>query len=462
MENMNESNIHPDIRQVSERATAAGWEVEWRDVEKYEYYTDAPLIIRVPNGRESRQIQVSNKRAQFLLRVNFEEARFLGDLHAIDNKPQGYIEAQIASVDGRSQRIWDLPGVEVIGKTGVDNQSTLDIEEIDDEGPEISVTASGIRRRNPNDKYRLKIEDEHKPWSVEFSEASDEYLALSNNLAAHRARSDMARSSFRTPTTIKLRGIQSGGHDQVLHLLETYTNALFYEFDLKYRIFLQIPRVNLRSSFRGSLQSTSDRRIPDLPNLQYSKEALSLYGYARGAVGLPLLQFLAYYQVLEFFFPQYVRQEVLKRVRHELADPRFDATNEADLARLISISNPGGGSYVGEREQLKSTIFGIVDEESMREWFLQNSHVATDLQDKKRIKGVPPVNLENRGQSILDQVSSRVYAIRCRVVHTKSDGQDSSDSLLLPGSKESERLKSDVYLLEYLAQKAILAGAAKI
>lgn len=44
------------------------------------------------------------------------------------------------------------------------------------------------------------------------------------------------------------------------------------------------------------------------------------------------------------------------------------------------------------------------------------------------------------------------------MVHAKSDGGDVAVDLLLPGSPEAVSLVADISVLQFLAQKAIVAG----
>src|SRR5260370_40743784 len=60
------------------------------------------------------------------------------------------------------------------------------------------------------------------------------------------------------------------------------------------------------------------------PLFSYERNPSSLYWHARSASSMPLLQFLAFYQCIDFFFPQYSRQETLARIKNVLKHPAFD------------------------------------------------------------------------------------------------------------------------------------------
>ncbi|MBK6899060.1 MAG: hypothetical protein IPH09_07270 [bacterium] len=51
---------------------------------------------------------------------------------------------------------------------------------------------------------------------------------------------------------------------------------------------------------------------------------------------MPLLQFLAFYQVVEFYFPVYAEAEAQRRLRAILKNPTFRGDREADIGRLLT------------------------------------------------------------------------------------------------------------------------------
>ena len=58
---------------------------------------------------------------------------------------------------------------------------------------------------------------------------------------------------------------------------------------------------------------------------------MSLYWYGTSARGMPLLQFLAFYQCIEFYFPTYIQAEARRQVRNALKDRTFRVERDADI-----------------------------------------------------------------------------------------------------------------------------------
>lgn len=104
---------------------------------------------------------------------------------------------------------------------------------------------------------------------------------------------------------------------------------------------------------------------------------MSLYWYARLAEdGMPLLAFLAYYQILEFYFPQYSRRGALQTLRESLQGLSFDALRDADLAKVLDVVRIGRkGSFGNEIDQLKTTVKHCVEQDTLRSFFEGNDTV---------------------------------------------------------------------------------------
>ena len=187
-----------------------------------------------------------------------------------------------------------------------------------------------------------------------------------------------------------------------------------------------------------------------------------MYRYGRAAKDLPLLEFLAYYQVMEFFFPIFTREAVIRRLRLALRDPQIDTNNDSDLARIVNLIQPSGRIGGNERDQLRGTVMACVEPSWIIEYLEENEERKNHFCKRQPLPSSPPViNLRDGQQDLRIQLSDRIYYFRCRIVHTKQDSGDAGIDLLLPSSKEAQSLWRDIELLRILAQKALIAGAGR-
>jgi hypothetical protein len=183
-------------------------------------------------------------------------------------------------------------------------------------------------------------------------------------------------------------------------------------------------------------------------------------------LGIPLLQFLAFYQVVEFYFPIYSQAEARRRAR-AILKPTFRPDRDADVGRLLSsLHLSRAGTYGDECSQLRATLNECVQPDPLRSFFEAETARKESYCGKSEYHKIP---LSNPNADLRADVAERIYEIRCRIVHMKNDAGEGDDELLLPFSKEAERLlpfskeaerlSFDIELAEYLAQAVLMNGS---
>lgn len=411
--------------ELKARANAIGWACSVSiEQDEGDDYVEARL--EVPNGRSTRRVLLFDDEITAVVAEPFEEVRFLGNYSAIVRTVTGDIEASLTSgatigFGNSIPPIWRLPGVEVL-----DSGQTPENADSDE-----------VRSRPKN--WRLIVQDSGAR-EIELSPGSP-----------------LMKAFLGERTTIKLRGFSSSTQDEAIAVLETVAPSYFFDLDARYGIHVSLA-ARRRPTRRAAVKALESR--PEFPRNAYLDAPLTLYQYGRASAGLPLLQYLAFYQALEFFFPMFTREDAAKRLRTELNSPRFDASSDEAVARLIALIGSAVSGQVGEREQIRATVRACIDPDTLRDFVLSSDDYKKHFCAKDQpIKGAPVLQTGQSAPDIRDQVADRVYAIRCRIVHTKQDGGGSGIDLLLPTSSEANALPIDVELVRMLAQRALIARA---
>lgn len=363
----------------------------------------------------------------------FENFVVLGDYVATVSKEDGFIECQLTGA-GQGSRVTSrhplakIPGVETIGL----ERDAVETEDFD----EVTDTRSSLLSEN----WRLSVALDGV--GIEISVPTENFKKL-----------------FGPGYTIKVSGIASTSHDGALESLERFAQAMLLDLDLVYATPVRLATRRQSSRSRRRIQPD---HAPKFPQNQYASQPLELYWYGRSAAGLPLLEYLAYYQSIEYFFPFFAREQTMNAVRSQLLHPGFHAHDDAALSRLINLASPAARGGLAEREQLRATIRASIPESELRDFFASLPEYPDHFCSKKQsVRHVGVIQLEHNSLDIRDQVADRIYAIRCRIVHAKQDGGGTNDEVLLPSSTEAGSLQSDVELVRLIAQKALVARASR-
>jgi len=377
-------------------------------------------VINVPNGRSKRRFRVSPGNAPTFAALPLDQITLLGDLQAFADRSTGVIEAKV--VDSRG-----MPAHRLLSAIP---------------GAAAQTDAEGEGEDERGKPPRVVLHADDGRW-LEIGDASPAAQVL--------------LGPARVTTTIRLHGAPVDRHDQALEALTEISGSLFFDLDVLYNLSLSLSTRRPLSSRQARIRSG---RPPAFPANKYSEKALALYRYGRSAQGLPLLEYLAYYQSLEYFFPSFSHAETSAAMRTLLLDPRFDPADDADVSKLINTAAPAVRAGIGEREQLKSTLRSVLRVEDLRDTLKEiDAGEGYFTRNKQSIAGTAPIRLAD--QDLREQLAERIYTIRCRIVHSKDNGGPSGEELLLPTSPEAGNLGPDIALLRYVAQQAIIAQAQR-
>lgn len=416
-----------DYQELSERASAAGYGFSMRvwGRSKKTVYVAAELAF--PCGSGTRVVSLAHQwKVKEMLAEPFENYRLSATYQAFIDTTSGGVEVGLlnrARMRGEAKlSVWDLPGVQI------DDDSSLKSDTAED----VYKVHSGWRLVVASDEVEIELSPKSSLFEVAYPYAVDFTLKIKHAHGPNGPRAD--------------------------DLLEEFASDFLLDLELQYGLGLILQRWPGATMKRIAASATEIE--PRFPSLRYSPEASALYWYGTSAVGLPLLQFLAYYQVLEFFFSSFTRRAVVERLRTRLKHPRFDMRNDTDINALIEASRTAHAGLKNELDQLRHTLSDCITPESFRTFIRADEQLSAHLlAAKSRIRGADPLRLDAEDDDLIRQIADRVYRVRNRIVHTKAGAEEIGLDLLLPSSSESDHLWADVVLVRWLAQNALVHGA---
>lgn len=412
--------------ELAARATKAGRNFALRPVDATSGRKYVVFELGFPCGSGEKAINLINtRRVEEMLQVPFESYRLSVNHEAIIDTSTGRVEAALVSRTRprplNRGAVWELPGVDI------DDDSPLKT------GAELPsyATPTGWRLIVANDELEIEV----SPKTAMF-EATYPYPEL----------------------TLKIQHAQGAARPRADRLLDEYAADFLLDLDLKYGPGLTLLRTRATSG-KAILPAIPDT-APRFPSLRYSPEASALYWYGASAIGFPMLQYLAYYQVLEFFFSSFTRRAVVERLRSRLKDPRFDLRVDTDIDSLIDATKTAHAGMKNELDQLRHTLSDCITPEAVREFIRSEESLSNHfLTAKSKIRGTAAIRLDTDDDDLLRQLADRVYRVRNRIVHTKAGAEEIGLDLLLPSSTESNELWPEVELVKFLAQSALVHGA---
>lgn len=319
--------------------------------------------------------------------------------------------------------------------------------------PERIPEAAGARQR----EFSIPLPFEGR-GNIEIATSSEVFSCFYSYQSASRIR----RRRF-NPTTIKVSGINVKTHADALKVIKGLMSTVCFQLDSITGLPLQLLAEQQEPAKRHNCFSDGPVSIPKFEYV-YDVEALSLYWNAKALNGMPLGQYLAFYQTIEFYYTVYSYRDAQLRIKNLLKDPSFDVGKEKDLSKILNIVkfNNSSNSFGNELEQLKATLKHCIDAREI-EGFILNEEMDKDTFNNKQVKKLAKstINLQYEDSDVLfSDIAKRIYEIRCRIVHTK--GVQDNVETLHPLSNEVRFISHDLKLIEFVSKKILIANSQPI
>lgn len=322
----------------------------------------------------------------------------------------------------------------------------------------IEETVDELGKKEPSE-IKLFSNDDFK-ISVGF--CTKEFAFLSSYKEGRHVNIDQYNGRFRI--TLKIENISIDTEEQARFFLEKVSNSIFFQLDVlqEFTVTLAPRRISRieRNIRRRMLHRPSDEAINIGLNYEYDKTPLSLYWFAQNNKESPIFAFFAFYQVLEYYYPIYSTLEAKNRIRNLIKDPHFSVDSEIYMAKLLSTITTKNAESIGdEKEQLYNVLKSIVSGDDIVEYITSSEHLKGYYSNKESNKLSSERLPLGDSINIISKVAARIYDIRCRIVHNKAS---EIHKKILPVTKEEDYLRNEVYLIKFLARKAIIANSKRI
>lgn len=265
--------------------------------------------------------------------------------------------------------------------------------------------------------------------------------------------------------TLKIQNTKATTHELNKELLEKIANSIFFQIDLAYEIPINLQTqkevwLERRKKIIRKRMFVDKTATISEPKYEYDTEPISLYWYAKESNNMPIYQYLAFYQTIEFYFPVFSSYEAKQKIQSLIKDPRFNANRDADITKIISTIkvSSGGKSFGNEREQIRSTIKACTDNSELLYFFkADKNRFDFYAENKGKNIAIQKVSVKNEAADFVAEVAERIYEIRCRIVHSKAS--EGNFDVLLPYSTEVNNLNFDIELIEFISRKVLITSS---
>jgi hypothetical protein len=226
-------------------------------------------------------------------------------------------------------------------------------------------------------------------------------------------------------------------------------------FNLAYgrRVLLSLSR----SWDRGEFQFRRGRpQDVQFPLRRYNSDLVSYYSLGLGSDSL-LLAYLAFYKILEHFFPSVTEQGLHRRMTEKLIAPEFSHTKPKQLQQLASIVRKYD-QRMQEEKMLAAVVEHFFAMDEVREWVLNHESSRGPYYTTPQVVLEEAHTLDLSPERFASSLAARIYHVRNALVHNK----EGEVSRFIPYSGQESVLLAEIPIVQYLAEQVILRSGTDI
>jgi len=269
------------------------------------------------------------------------------------------------------------------------------------------------------------------------------------------------RYSRRRPIVLKIKNYQKPTNEGVENDTRNILNSVL--FDIEYNYDIALETINIESLIRRVFRSK--RRLNELPkekiNLVYKKYIPELIQYFHIAEKVDFLpfKFICYYHIIEYFSDKSAYQLVSSEVKKLLLKPDFHIKTDAYVTSAINLFKKENDKYTGDKNKVERVLKQFIIRTELKETLteldlIENFSKEVILDCNKPLK-LPAINFEQDG-NFYNELTKRIYMIRCSIVHSNPDFDESKAVPFNPTPNNIEKLRLETELIMEIARKIIV------
>jgi len=315
-----------------------------------------------------------------------------------------------------------------------------------------------------------------QPW-VQVAEASDAFVVAHLLNADYLTRAyqrteffwalrrtkdgiDPILALYPRPLTIQVYNIPAGSIDSALGWSGGVIDACLFRVAFAKQLVLNLsdtwPSPAPRRNRQGFVFSETEKATTlDLPKTQYLPDLLKFYMLGM-STDVPELQFLAFYQVLEFFFVSVSDERLYSQLTRRLGEPTFRAVPE-HFDRIIQ-DVLEHRRVTDETEMLKLVLARYVNHTDLIA-FLEKyqKQLGEDIYWRRRLRFGYDGLVSREINHTFGDIARIVKAVRNALVH--SSDRHERGPRHVPFSESSDAVRLEVPLVRFLAERTIVSSA---
>ncbi len=269
------------------------------------------------------------------------------------------------------------------------------------------------------------------------------------------------RYARRGITILKIYNYKTPTSEGIENDVRNIINSVLFDIEISY--LLAFETVNIEGLLRRGIRRRQKKNdLPGEPiNLVYKKYIPELIQYFHTAEKVDFLPFkyITYYHIIEYFSDKSAYRVVSQEVKKLLLKPDFHIKTNHYVNQAINIFKKENERLPTDKKKIDRVLKQFVDREALKEFLLEYKIIehfenAVTLDCAKSLN-LPAIKFDTDG-GFYDTLTKRIYSLRCSIVHSNPDFDESKGIPFLATPRNLEILRTEIEIIAEIARNIII------
>jgi hypothetical protein len=285
---------------------------------------------------------------------------------------------------------------------------------------------------------------------------------IENSPAAHL--NNLLRFGLRKSWIVTIENLKRNSPDGLNTDLRNILNSVLFDFEYSFNLAFEPIELN-----------SLNRRIPRLkrPSLEipnhsinftykrYIPELIQYYHLSEKVDYIPF-KYLCYFHIVEYFSDKSAYVVVAEQVKHILLKPDFHLKTDNYIDQAINIFKKENEKHLTDKIKLTRVLQQFVNMNEFHEYLdaikLLDHFTKEQIFNCSKPLKIPPIDFTNEG-TFFQSLTNRIYAIRCSIVHSNPDFDETKAIPFVHTSENVFRLNIEMALVYEVSRNIVVKSS---
>lgn len=265
----------------------------------------------------------------------------------------------------------------------------------------------------------------------------------------------------KSPLIIEIENYEHPTADGIESDVRNILNSIL--FDIEYTYGYGFETISLESLTRRFIRRTN--RYTELPSerlrlvfKKYIPELIEYFHIGEKVDYLPF-KFICYYHIIEYYSDKSAYHVVSEYIKKLILKPDFHLKTNHYVGQAINFFKKENDRYTSDKIKIERVLQQFINREELKS-YLENIQLIEHFEKEVEISCSKPLKLSkidfSSDSNFFQNLTKRIYSIRCSIVHSNPDFDDSKAIPFTPTPANLDVLRLEMELIYEIARTIIV------